>query len=99
MRKVSAGLIVVAALTSFGLGVDVAGADGGKAKNEVYNASVVPQGANGRVEFGIDSSPIIFYVGTVNKKYHVLLIRVMNRSNVPLQLSRDQDSIEMEFPG
>jgi hypothetical protein len=29
------------------------------------------------------------YVGTVNKKYHVLLIRVKNDSDVPLSLDKD----------
>jgi len=74
------------------------GADGGKAKNEVYRASVVPNSARGAVEFVVDTSPIIFYVGTVNRKYHVLLIRAVNRSDVALQLSKEQDSIELEYP-
>lgn len=41
--------------------------------------------------------PSFFYLGTVNNKYHVLLIRVKNNTEGPLNLSKDQDTIEMRF--
>lgn len=72
-------------------------ANGGKAKNAVYLAEPSPPTGTGRWSFKIDSSPIIFYLGTVNKKYHVLLIRVRNNASVPLKLADNQDSIELIF--
>jgi hypothetical protein len=74
-------------------------ADGGKAKNAIYDGQARPQSGNGSVQFNIDTSPIIFYLGTVNNKYHVLLIRVKNNSDVPVNLAKDQDTIEMSFVG
>ena len=72
-------------------------ADGGKAKNVIYDGSATPKGGNGAIDFNIDTSPIIFYLGTVNNKYHVLLIRAKNNSDAPVTLSKDQDTIEMQF--
>jgi hypothetical protein len=72
-------------------------ADGGKAKNVIYEGAARPQTGNGAWQFNIDSSPIIFYLGTVNNKYHVLLIRVKNDTDGPLNLSKDQDTIELRF--
>jgi hypothetical protein len=75
----------------------VLGADGGKAKNVVYDGQARPQTGNGSWRFTIDTSPIIFYLGTVNNKYHVLLIRAMNNTDMPLNLDKDQDTIELRF--
>jgi hypothetical protein len=75
-----------------------ASADGGKAKNAFYTADVKPKQGSGRYTFVIDSSPIIFYLGTVNRKYHVLLIRVKNDSDTPLKLSGN-DTIQLHFSG
>jgi len=72
-------------------------AEGGKAKNVIYDGIARPATGNGNIQFTIDTSPIIFYLGTVNNKYHVLLIRVKNGTDAPLTLSREQDSIEMRF--
>ena len=55
------------------------------------------QTGTGSVQFSIDTSPIIFYLTTVNTKYHVLLLRVKNDTAAPLVLSKDQDSIELTF--
>lgn len=77
--------------------VRVTGADGGKAKNVVYQGQARPQSGTGSSQFSIDTSPIIFYLGTVNNKYHVLLIRVKNDTAAPLQLAKDQDTIELRF--
>ena len=74
-------------------------ADGGKAKNVIYQGEARPQNGNGSSQFTIDTSPIIFYLGTVNNKYHVLLIRVKNDTNAPVKLSKDEDTIELRFPG
>src|SRR5258706_3310859 len=73
------------------------GADGGKAKNVTYDGQARPQTGNGSWQFTIDTSPIIFYLGTVNNKYHVLLIRVKNNADAPLNLAKDQDTIELRF--
>jgi hypothetical protein len=72
-------------------------ADGGKAKNVIYEARVPAQTGTGALQFSIDTSPIIFYLTTVNAKYHVLLLRVRNDTGTPLRLSKDQDSIELAF--
>jgi len=72
-------------------------ADGGKAKNAVYEGRVPAQTGTGTMQFTIDTSPIIFYLTTVNTKYHVLLIRVRNDTAAPLVLSKDQDTIEFAF--
>jgi hypothetical protein len=75
----------------------LAGADGGKAKNVIYEGQARPQTGNGSWQFTIDTSPIIFYVGTVNNKYHVVLIRLRSTVETPLNLSKDQDTIELHF--
>jgi len=72
-------------------------ADGGKAKNVIYDGQARPQAGSGIWQFTVDTSPIIFYLGTVNNKYHVLLIRVKNNTDAPLNLAKDQDSIELRF--
>ncbi len=72
-------------------------ADGGKAKNVIYEARVPAQTGTGSLQFSIDTSPIIFYLTTVNAKYHVLLLRVKNDTAAPLVLSKDQDAIELVF--
>jgi hypothetical protein len=72
-------------------------ADGGKAKNVVYEAFVPSASGDGNWQFSVDTSPIIFYVATVNNKYHVLLIRLKNTTKTPLNLSVEQDSIELRF--
>ena len=73
------------------------GADGGKAKNVIYDGQARPQTGNGSWQFTVDTSPIIFYLGTVNNKYHVLLIRVKNNTDGPLNLAKDQDTIELRL--
>ena len=75
----------------------IVAADGGKAKNVVYEARVPAQTGAGTMQFTIDTSPIIFYLTTVNTKYHVLLVRVKNDTAAPLVLSKDQDTIEFTF--
>ena len=75
----------------------VLAADGGKAKNVVYETRVPAQTGTGTMQFTIDTSPIIFYLTTVNTKYHVLLIRVKNGTAAPLVLSKDQDTLEFTF--
>src|SRR5262249_51132708 len=77
--------------------VVVKGADGGKAKNVIYQGQAQPQTGNGSSKFSIDTSPIIFYLSTVNNKYHVLLIRVKNDTDAPLKLAKEQDTIELRF--
>ncbi len=89
----STGLSLVFACTLATLVI----ADGGKAKNVIFEARVAPQTGTGSVQFSIDTSPIIFYLTTVNTKYHVLLIRVRNDTAAPLVLSKDQDTIEFAF--
>lgn len=42
-------------------------ADGGKAKKVIYDGQARPHSGNGTWQFTIDISPIIFYLGTVNK--------------------------------
>ena len=72
-------------------------ADGGKAKNVVYEASVRSAADDGNWQLSIDTSPIIFYLATVSNKYHVLLIRLKNNTKTTLKLSKDEDSIELQF--
>jgi hypothetical protein len=74
-------------------------ADGGKAKNAVYSGQARPQTGSGSWQFTVYTSPIIFYLGTINNKYHVLLIRVKSNTDAPLNLAKDQDTIELRFPG
>jgi hypothetical protein len=75
----------------------LAAADGGKAKNEIYEARVPAQSGAGTMQFTIDTSPIVFYLTTVNAKYHVLLLRVKNQTRAPLMLSKEQDTAEFTF--
>src|ERR1700730_12608598 len=90
---------VVLMLTLSSTLVTVVGADGGKAKNTFYTGQVQPPSGNGELRFTVDTSPIIFYLGTVNNKYHVLLIRVNNNTGAPLKFSKDQDTVELRFSG
>ena len=85
------GLLMLSLITS------ALAANGGKAKNSLYQAFIQPASGSGEWRFTIDTSPIIFYLGTVNNKYHVLLIRVKNQTAVPLLLSKDQDTISLQF--
>ena len=96
-RKLMLSVVLVAFLTVISTSVPAMFADGGKAKNVVYDGTATPKGGNGTVSFNIDTSPIIFYLGTVNNKYHILLIRAKNDSNMPVTLAKDQDTIEMQF--
>jgi len=89
--------ILLQAALSLTLSSALLPADGGKAKNVVYTGQARPQTGNGSWQFTIDTSPIIFYLGTVNNKYHVLLIRVKNDTGDPLTLAKDQDTIELRF--
>ena len=93
IRLLSLGLVVTFIYALVGM----IGADGGKAKNVVYQGQVRAESGDGSTQFSVDPSPIIFYLGTVNNKYHVLLIRVRNETSTPLRLAKDQDSIEMRF--
>jgi hypothetical protein len=89
--------LVVLLTLSCALVSPVLSANGGKAKNVVYSGEASPPTGDGGWRFKIDSSPIIFYLGAVNNKYHVLLIRVRNDAGVPLRLAKDQDSVELIF--
>lgn len=95
-RKILLQSVALLLALSFAL-APVAPADGGKAKNVIYDGQARPQNGNGTWQFTIDTSPIIFYLGTVNNKYHVLLIRVKNNTATPLNLAKDQDTIELRF--
>ena len=100
IRRIPVRSLFLSLAFSFALIVPVVvAADGGKAKNAVYVGSAQPATGNGSFQFTIDTSPIIFYLGTVNNKYHVLLIRVMNRTGAALSLAKDQDTIELRFSG
>jgi hypothetical protein len=90
-------LLVGLFLTLSSTPVRVTCADGGKAKNVIYQGQASPQTGNGSAQFTIDTSPIIFYLGTVNNKYHLLLIRAKNDTDAPLNLAKDQDTIELHF--
>ena len=70
-------------------------ANGGKAKNAVYEASL--QVDAGDVRFHVLVNPIIFYLGNVNRKYHALLIQAKNRSKQPLRLSKAQDTVKLRL--
>jgi len=72
-------------------------ANGGKAKSVIYEGWARPQTGSGDWQFTINTSPLIFYLGTVKNKYHVLLIRVRNNTDEALKLSKDQDTIELRF--
>ena len=96
-RRAPVQSLVLLLTLSCALVSPVLSANGGKAKNVVYSAEASPPSGDGGWRFTIDSSPIIFYLGTVNNKYHVLLIRVRNEASVPLRLAKDQDSVELIF--
>jgi hypothetical protein len=98
------GLMTRERLRSIALWLALAGAlgsaleaDGGKAKNVILEGRVPAQTGPGSIRFSIDTSPIIFYLTTVNGKYHALLLRVKNDTGAPLALSKDQDSIALTF--
>ena len=85
-RFLAWAVIFLFALTS--VPVPLMFADGGKAKNAIYDAWVTAPNGGGGYQFHVDTSPIIFYLGTVNNKYHALLIRVKNSSPGALNLPR-----------
>jgi len=77
--------------------VPVVLADGGKAMDVKYRGFARSQAGNTTFDFNITTNPAIFYLGTVNGKYHVLLIRVDNGTDMPLNLAKDQDTILLRF--
>ena len=97
MRRHETPILCSLLMLSFIFVTSTAAADGGKAKNSIYKAFIQPASGSGEFQFSIDTSPIIFYLGTVNSKYHVLLIRVMNKTTAPLLLSKEQDTIDLQF--
>lgn len=95
-RRILAQSLVLLLALGFSLVAPVL-ANGGKAKNSVFEGSARPQTGSGTFNFTIETSPVIFYLGTVNNKYHVLLIRVVNKANVPLNLAIERDTVELQF--
>lgn len=73
-------------------------ADGGVAKTDVYEATIrLGTESAGTCDFSAEIQPVLFYLGSVNDEYRVLLIHIVNRGASPLRLSRNSDKIELKF--
>ncbi len=72
-------------------------ADGAKAESKTYRGLGKLQGGQGTARFSITTSPLIFYLGTLNNKYRLLEILVQNDASVPLRLFKESDTVELDF--
>jgi len=81
-RRLWAG---VAAL--FIVSVLPAAANGNKAKKELYD------GRSGRIVFSVELEPIPFQITTVENRYRLIRIRIVNDGTTPLTLSARNDKV------
>jgi hypothetical protein len=72
-------------------------ANGGKAKTYVYIGEVASKSGSARWTFKLEMNPAIFYLGTVNNKYHVIMISVISYADSPLKLSINEDTAVLVF--
>jgi hypothetical protein len=64
-----------------------AAGNGNKAKKEVY------EGNAGRISFSVELEPILFQLNTVQNRYRLVRIRIVNDSSAHLTLSGQDDKV------
>jgi len=74
-----AAMLIVSALT--------AGANGNKAKKELYD------GRSGRITFSVELEPIPFQITTVQNRYRLIRIRIVNDGTTAVTLSARNDKV------
>jgi len=71
--------------------------NGGKGKAEEYVATEHLGG--GTVEFSARVEKVLYSITSVQNKYKVIRIRIVSKSETPLQLSADNDAIDVVIAG
>jgi hypothetical protein len=77
--------------------ISSAWANGGKGKAEYYYAK---EGfGQGTVEFSTEIENVLFSITSVQNKYKVIRVSIVSKSEKPLQLSVDNDAMEVVIGG
>jgi hypothetical protein len=84
-----------ALLVAGSIAVHLRAADGSKGKLRVYDAKVTAD--QGDWYFKVELEPILFQIVSVQNKYKVLRINIMNRSKKSLQLSLQDDRLQIRY--
>jgi hypothetical protein len=77
--------------------ISSAWANGGKGKDQHYSAT--ERFGEGTVEFWIRIETVLFSITSVQNKYKVIHVRIFSKSEKPLQLSVDNDAMEVVIGG
>jgi hypothetical protein len=88
-------LVASAILVAAGVAVHLLAADGSKGKLLVYDAKVVAE--QGDWYFKVELEPILFRLVSLQNKYKVIRVNVVNRSKKPLQLSLQDDRFQIRL--
>ncbi len=76
--------------------LESAPANGSKGKHLVYEAKLrLGDGERDECLFLVELEPILFRITTVQNKYRAIRINIVNRSQRPLRLSLEKDSIQI----
>jgi hypothetical protein len=86
-------LVALAMCVAAGFAVHLFAADGSKGKLLVYDAKVAAE--QGDWYFKVEFEPILFRLVSVQNKYKVIRVNIVNRSKKPLQLSLQDDRIQI----
>jgi hypothetical protein len=86
---------LVVLLVMSGVAVHLFAADGSKGKARVYDVTVAAE--QGDWYFKVEVEPILFRIVSVQNKYKVLRINIVNRSRKPLRLSLQDDRLQIRF--
>jgi hypothetical protein len=94
-RSVVTALIVLVAV---GFPLSGPAANGGKSKRISYRGTLAggESGARG-AQFDAELEPLLFRLGTVKDRYHVVRIRIRNDGDRDLALSATADRVEVHF--
>jgi hypothetical protein len=72
--------------------------NGGKSKLVHYQAAIhLGEATNRDCNFTADIDPVVFYLTSVQSKYAVVVIRIVNTTATPLVLSAQDDKMEFLF--
>jgi hypothetical protein len=93
-RRVPLLMLVAPAIAlAAGFAVHLLAADGSKGKLLVYDAKVAAE--QGDWYFKVELEPILFRLVSLQNKYKVIRVNIVNRSKKPLQLSLHEDRFQI----
>jgi hypothetical protein len=88
-------LVAPAIALAAGFAVHLLAADGSKGKLLVYDAKVAAE--QGDWYFKVELEPILFRLVSLQNKYKVIRVNIVNRSKKPLQLSLQDDRFQIRI--